>query len=68
MKIQKGEEDKEVETTPKPIDILTPLKRLEGFYETEKETFLKTALTNIKPIYRQRLMLQTQIVKRYLKK
>ena len=45
MKIQKGEEDKEVETTPKPIDILTPLKRLEGFYETEKETFLKTALT-----------------------
>ena len=40
MKIQK-----EVETTPKPIDISTPLKRLEGFYETEKETFLKTALT-----------------------
>ena len=45
MKIQKGEEDKEVETTPKPIDVSAPLKRLEEFYETEKETFLKTALT-----------------------
>ena len=45
MKIQKGEEDKEVETTPKPIDVLTPLKRLEEFYETGKYTFLKTALT-----------------------
>ena len=45
MKIQKGEEDKEIETKPKPIDTSTPLKRLEEFYETEKETFLKTALT-----------------------
>ena len=45
MKIQKGEKDKEVETTPKPINVLTPLKRLEEFYETEKETFLKAALT-----------------------
>ena len=44
MKIQKGEEDKEIETKPKPIDASTPLKRLEEFYETEKET-LKTALT-----------------------
>ena len=45
MKIQKGEEDKGVEITPKPINVSTPLKRLEEFYETEKETFLKTALT-----------------------
>ena len=45
MKIQKGEEDKEVETTPKPTDVSTPLKRLEEFNETKKETFLKTALT-----------------------
>ena len=45
MKIQKGEEDKEVKTTPKSIDVSTPLNRLEEFYETEKETFLKTALT-----------------------
>ena len=45
MKIQKGEEDKEIETKPKPIDTSTPLKRLEEFYETEKETFLKAALT-----------------------
>ena len=45
MKIQKGEEDKEIETKPKPINTSTPLKRLEEFYETEKETFLKTALT-----------------------
>ena len=45
MKIQKGEEDKEVETTPKPIDVSTPLKRLEEFYETGKYTFLKRALT-----------------------
>ena len=44
-KIQKGEEDKEIETKPKPINTSTPLKRLEEFYETEKETFLKTALT-----------------------
>ena len=39
MKIQKGEEDKEVKTRPKPIYVSIP------FYETEKETFLKTALT-----------------------
>ena len=39
MKIQKWEEDKEIETKPKPIDTSTPLKRLERFYETEKETF-----------------------------
>ena len=39
MKIQKGEEDKEIETKPKPIGTSTPLKRLEEFYETEKETF-----------------------------
>ena len=45
MKIQKREEDKEIKTKPKPIDALTPLKRWEEFYETEKETFLKTALT-----------------------
>ena len=45
MKIQKGEKDKEIETKLKPIDASTPLKRLEEFYETEKETFLKTALT-----------------------
>ena len=45
MKIQKGEEDKEVKTTPKSTDVSTPLNRLEEFYETEKETFLKTALT-----------------------
>ena len=45
MKIQKGEEDKETETKPKPIDSSTPLKRLEEIYETEKETFLNTALT-----------------------
>ena len=44
MNIQKGEEDKEIATKPKPIDALTPLKRLEEFYEIEKETFLKTAL------------------------
>ena len=45
MKIQKGEEDKEIETKPKPTDTSTPLKRLKEFYKTEKETFLKTALT-----------------------
>ena len=45
MNIQKGEEDKEIATKPKPIDALTPLKRLEEFYENEKQTFLKTALT-----------------------
>ena len=39
IKIQKGEEDKETETKPKPTDTLTPLKRLEEFYEAEKETF-----------------------------
>ena len=44
MKIQKWEEDKEIETKPKPIDASTPLKRLEKIYETEEETFLKTAL------------------------
>ena len=45
IKIQKGEKDKEIETKPKPSDASTPVKRLEEFYETEKETFLKTALT-----------------------
>ena len=45
IKIQKGEEDKEIETKPKPIDASAPLKKLGEFYETEKETFLKTALT-----------------------
>ena len=45
MKIQKGEEHKEVKTTTKSIDVSTPLNRWEEFYETEKETFLKTALT-----------------------
>ena len=45
MKIQKLEEDKEIGTKPKPIDALTPLKRWEEFYETEKEPFLKTTLT-----------------------
>ena len=35
MKIQKGEEDKEIETKPKPIDSSTLLKRI----ETEKESF-----------------------------
>ena len=45
MKIQKGEEDKEIETKPKPTDSSTPLIRLKEFYKTEKETFLKTALT-----------------------
>ena len=45
MKIRKGEEDKEIETKPKPIDASTTLKRLGEFYEIEKETFLKTALT-----------------------
>ena len=45
MKIQKGEEDKEIETKPKQIDASTPFKRLEESYQTEKETFLKTALT-----------------------
>ena len=45
MKIQKGEEHKEIETKLKPIDASNPLKRLEEFYETEKETFLKTTLT-----------------------
>ena len=44
MKIQKGDEDKEIETKPKPIDASTPLKKLEEFYETEKENYLKTAL------------------------
>ena len=43
IKIQKGEKDKEIETKPKPSDASTPVKRLEEFYETEKETFLKTA-------------------------
>ena len=41
MKIQKGEEDEEIETKPKPTDASTPLKRLEEFHETDKETFLK---------------------------
>ena len=44
MNIKKREEDKEIATKPKPIDALTLLKRLEEFYEIEKETFLKTAL------------------------
>ena len=44
MKIQKGDEDKEIETKPKPTDASTPLKKLEEFYETEKENYLKTAL------------------------
>ena len=52
MKIQKGEEDKEVETTPKPIDVSTPLKRLEEFNETEKETFLQLTInqTDLKTV------------------
>ena len=44
MKIQKGDEYKEIETKPKPIDASTPLKKLEEFYETKKENYLKTAL------------------------
>ena len=44
MKIQKGEEDEEIEIKPKPIDASTPLKKLEEFQETEKENYLKTAL------------------------
>ena len=68
MKIQKGEEDKETETKPKPIDASTPLKRLEEIYETEKETFLNTALTVNRTDLETATVLQTQIVKRYLKK
>ena len=45
MKIQKGEEDKEVKTRPKPIYVSIPLNILEEFYETEKESFLKSAVT-----------------------
>ena len=44
MKIQKGEEDEEIEIKPKPIDASTPLKKLEEFHETKKGNYLKTAL------------------------
>ena len=44
MKIQKGEEDEKIEIKLNHIDASTPLKKLEEFYKTEKENYLKTAL------------------------
>ena len=46
MKIQKGEEEEEIETEPKPTEFLTPLKKeeIEEIYNEQKENFLKTAL------------------------
>ena len=46
MKIQKGEEEEEIETEPKPIEFSTPLKKeeIEEIYNEQKQNFLKTAL------------------------
>ena len=46
MKIQKGEEEEEIETEPKPFEFSTPLKKeeIEEIHNKQKENFLKTAL------------------------
>ena len=46
MKIQKGEEEEEIETEAKSIEFSTPLKKeeIEEIYNEQKENFLKTAL------------------------
>ena len=46
MKIQKGEEEEEIETEPKPFEFSTPLKKeeIEEIHNEQKENFLKTAL------------------------
>ena len=46
MKIQKGEEEEEIESEPKPNEFSTPLKKeeIEEIYNEQKENFLKTAL------------------------
>ena len=46
MKIQKGEEEDEIETEPKSIEFSTPLKKeeIEVIYNEQKGNFLKTAL------------------------
>ena len=46
MKIQKGEEEEEIETETKSIEFSTPLKKeeIEEIYNEQKENFLKTAL------------------------
>ena len=46
IKIQKWEEEKEIETEPKPTEFSTPLKKeeIEEIYNEQKENFLKTAL------------------------
>ena len=46
MKIQKGEEEEEIETEPKSSEFSTPLKKeeIEEIHNKQKENFLKTAL------------------------
>ena len=46
MKIQKGEEEEEIEMEPKPTEFSTPLKKeeIEEIYNEQKQNFLKTAL------------------------
>ena len=46
MKIQKGEEEDEIETEPKSIEFSTPLKKeeIEVIYNEQKGNFLKTSL------------------------
>ena len=46
MKIQKGEEEEEIESEPKPNEFSTPLKKeeIEEIYNEQKKNFLKTAL------------------------
>ena len=46
MKIQKGEEEEEIETKPKPNEFSNPLKKeeIEEIYNEQKKNFLKTAL------------------------
>ena len=46
MKIQKGEEEDEIETEPKSTEFSTPLKKeeIEVIYNEQKGNFLKTAL------------------------
>ena len=41
MKIQKGEEEAEIETEPKPIEFSTPLKKeeIKKIYNEQKENF-----------------------------
>ena len=48
MKIQKGEEEEQIETEPKPTEFSSPLKKeeIEEICNEKKENFFKNSIKN----------------------